>query len=124
MAAITESRLLNRMKEMGVEVEETLSRFVDNDEIYIKFITRFPNEDRMKLIWESFETGTMDDKIHTTHKLKGVSGNLGMNKISGQCNKILDLLRDNADVDYKPMLEQLDKDYYIMCDEILKIVNA
>ena len=119
MAAITESKLLKKMKEMGVDVEGTLSRFVNNDEIYIKFIIRFPNEDRMRLIWNAFETGNMEEKIQTTHKLKGVSSNLGMTNISEQCKTILDYLNQNADIDYKKLLEQLDKDYYIMCNEIL-----
>lgn len=114
----TDNRLFNSLKPHDVDIDGTLSRFVDNDDLYTKFLARFPDEDRMQLIYDAFQSNNKEDIIQTVHKLKGVSGNLGMKNISEQCSYILKLVHSDSCSDYTPLLKKLEEDYYRICNTI------
>lgn len=81
-------KLLDELKKAGVDVDGTVSRFMDNAEIYIKFLKRFPDEDRFTPVKEAAAEKDFDKLNQTAHKLKGVSANLGMTALSEAAHKI------------------------------------
>ena len=75
--------LFDALREIGVEVDKTLSRFGDDSsEIYIRFLKRFPDEDRITPIKDAVSENDLEKLSQTAHKLKGVSANLGMTALS------------------------------------------
>ena len=117
---ITKNKLFSALKDLGVDIEGTLSRFVDDDEIYTKFLARFPDEDRMTPIREAAEAGDPDALMRTAHKLKGVSANLGMNSLSRKAEKIVSKLRDGVTSGFEPDIEEAAQEYELICRTILE----
>lgn len=83
-----QEKLLNELKSAGVDVDGTVSRFMDNSEIYIKFLKRFPDEDRFTPVKEAIAEKDFDKLNKTAHKLKGVSANLGMTALSEAAHSV------------------------------------
>lgn len=81
-------KLLDDLKRIGVDVDGTVSRFMDNSDIYIKFLKRFPDEDRFTPVKAAAAENDFDKLNRTAHKLKGVSANLGMTALSEAAHKI------------------------------------
>lgn len=106
--------LFAALKEIGVEVDKTLSRFGDDSsEIYAKFLKRFPDEDRITPIKDAVSENDLEKLSQTAHKLKGVSANLGMTALS-EAARTLELKAKNgsaegADEDIK-LIEKLNRE--------------
>ena len=91
----TQHNLLNALREIGVDVDGTISRFMNNSEIYIKFLARFPDEDRITPINDAVANHDYEKLLSAAHKLKGVSANLGMNELSSKAAEIVTKVRHN-----------------------------
>ncbi|MCM1023311.1 MAG: Hpt domain-containing protein [Prevotella sp.] len=82
------SSLFAELKKIGVEVDRTISRFMDNSEIYVTFLKRFPDEDRISPIKEAISEKDFEKLSQSAHKLKGVTANLGMTGLSETAHSI------------------------------------
>lgn len=91
----TQNNLLTALKEIGVDVDGTISRFMNNSEIYVKFLSRFPDEDRITPIHKAIAEHDYDALLAAAHKLKGVSANLGMTALSSKAAEIVTKVRHN-----------------------------
>lgn len=85
---ISNNKLFSALKNIGVDVEGTISRFADNDELYMKFLIRYPEEDKCAPIWEAFSNRDYSSLSKAAHKLKGVSINLGMTTLAEKAEKV------------------------------------
>lgn len=91
----TQNNLLNALREIGVDVDGTISRFMNNSEIYVKFLARFPDEDRITPIHEAIAEKDYEKLLSAAHKLKGVTANLGMTELSAKAGEIVTKVRHN-----------------------------
>lgn len=89
-----QNNLLNALREIGVDVDGTISRFMNNSEIYVKFLARFPDEDRVTPIHEAVAAKDYDKLLAAAHKMKGVTANLGMNQLSAKAAEIVTKVRN------------------------------
>ena len=117
---IAANKLFSALKALGVDIEGTLSRFVDDDVIYTKFIARFPDEDRITPIREAAEASDSDALMRTAHKLKGVSANLGMNTLSQKAEKIVSKVRNGVTDGFESDIEDAAQEYDLICKTILE----
>lgn len=117
---ITTNKLFAALKDLGVDIEGTLSRFVDDDEIYTKFLARFPDEDRITPVREAAETADPDALMRAAHKLKGVTANLGMNALSQKAEKIVSKLRNGVTNGFEADIDEAAKEYELICRTILE----
>lgn len=78
----SQNDLFTALKKLNVDVDKTISRFMDNSELYITFLKRFPDEDRISPIKDAISNNNLDALLQTSHKLKGVTANLGMRDLS------------------------------------------
>ena len=113
-----QNKLFSALKELGVDVEGTISRFVDDDEIYTKFLLRFPDEDRITPVREAIKAGDNDALMRSAHKLKGVSANLGMNSLSEKAERIVSKLRNNVYDGFEEDLKAAEEEYDLICRTI------
>ena len=117
---ITQNKLFSELKNLGVDIEGTISRFVDDDEIYTKFLARFPDEDRITPVREAAEAGDLDALMRTAHKLKGVTANLGMNALSQKAEKIVSKVRNGVTDGFEEDIEEAAQEYELICKTILE----
>lgn len=115
---VTKNKLFSALKDIGVDIEGTLSRFVDDDEIYTKFLSRFPDEDRITPVKEAIEAKDYDALMRSAHKLKGVSANLGMNSLSQKAERIVSKMRNNIYEGFEEDAAEAEKEYDLICRTI------
>lgn len=109
------SKLLEALKEIGVEVDKTISRFMDNSEIYITFLKRFPDEDRIAPVKDAVSERDFEKLSQTAHKLKGVSANLGMTELSESARCLELQAKEKSDENIEDNLKLTEKLYMEMC---------
>jgi HPt (histidine-containing phosphotransfer) domain-containing protein len=112
------NRLFDALRALKVDVDGTLSRFVDNDELYMTFLRRYPNDGLLDPVMQSFADRDGDAMVKTLHKMKGVSINLGINHIAEQCEDITAAIRSGSGVDLEPMFAALKSDFIKVCETI------
>lgn len=115
---IEQNKLFSALKELGVDVEGTVSRFVDNDAIYTKFLLRFPDEDRITPVKEAAEANDPDALMRAAHKLKGVSANLGMNALSQKAERIVVKIRNGETSGFEEDVAETEAEYELICKTI------
>ena len=111
-----ENKLFDSLKELGVDIEGTISRFMDDDVIYTKFLSRFPDEDRITPIKEAAAAGDNGALLSTAHKLKGVSANLGMGALSAKAERIVSKLRNNISEGLDEDIAETEREYDIILE--------
>lgn len=62
----------------GVNVEETLRRFMNNEMLMIKFLRKFVDDENMNKLRTLIADKHYNEVLPVAHTLKGVSGNLGL----------------------------------------------
>lgn len=111
-------KLFTSLSELGVDTDGTISRFVGNEDIYVKFLTGYIAEERMPDIYAALAEKNTDELIMKTHKLKGVSGNLGMTEIYELAEKAISLLRSGTYEGVEELLKRTEDIYNRICDAI------
>lgn len=81
------------LRDAGVDIEGSVRRFAGNAALYEKFLLRFPGDPNFAAASEALESENWEGLLQAVHTLKGVSGNLGLNKIFELCAQMVTLLR-------------------------------
>jgi HPt (histidine-containing phosphotransfer) domain-containing protein len=85
--------MLEKLKEAGVDTEGALRRFVGNAKLYCQFLSDFPNDENFSLILPALEKQDFEGALTAVHTLKGVSGNLGLNRLFAASSNMVALIR-------------------------------
>lgn len=115
---ISGNKLFKELKELAVDIEGTLSRFCENDELYMKFLLRFPDEDRITPIKEAISEQDYEKLLQAAHKLKGTSANLGMNSLAEKAEKIVKKVRNKDHTGFEADAADVEKEYNLVCSAI------
>lgn len=110
---------LEKLRAFGVDVNGTLERFIGNEELFIKFILRFPNDEKLIRLRAAIEAKDYEEALTISHSLKGETGNLGINPLYKTFSQMVDDIRAET---YTRLEEQYDTaiEYY---REICKIIK-
>ncbi len=111
-----------KLEEAGINVEEALGRFMNNEGLMMKFLLRFPQDKNYPQLQEAMAAGDAEAGYRAAHTLKGVVGNLSMTRLFAVSSVVSDALRggDLAQAEAKmPELEQA----YRQVMEILKEIG-
>ncbi len=100
-----------QMEENGADVETTLKRFMGKEELYLKFIMKFQDDNNLEALLSSLDAQDYEGVFHSAHTLKGVAGNLGLNPVYDGASQICELLRGKQpqDVDVDKLSELKDR---------------
>ena len=114
----TQNNLLTALKEIGIDIDGTVSRFMNNSEIYIKFLARFPDEDRITPIYEAVSEKDYEKLLSAAHKLKGVAANLGMTALSAKAAEIVTKVRNDIYDGFEEDAAEIERLSNQVCDVI------
>lgn len=119
-----DEKFRKQMEENGADVETALKRFLGKEELYIKFIKKFRDNNNLESLHENYENGNYEEVFENAHSLKGVAGNLGLDPIYDVSSKMCDLLRgkQSAEVDVdklKDLMGELEE----VCQRFLRIIE-
>ena len=111
---------LNELKSIGIDVDSTLERFMNNEGLYKKFLLKFPNDNNIDILMEQIKNKDYSVAATTAHTLKGVTGNLGLTplyeKVTGIVNDLRNGVYDNLEEDCECVVNR----YKEFCDVLEK----
>lgn len=91
----------NKLEENGADVNATLRRFMGNENMYLKFLKKFPGDQNYQNLGTNLEAGNYEEAFRCAHTLKGVAANLGLLPVQTVVSGLVEELRNkkNGEVD-------------------------
>lgn len=111
------------MIEAGFDYENTVYRFLGNEQMYHKFLKKLLEDTCFAEILEGIARKSASDVFSAAHTLKGVAANLGITPVQQLSSQITEATRDKADADVdfaqiESMATELEKIYQRSCELI------
>lgn len=78
----------------GINVDEALGRFLGNETLMMKFLLLFPGDETFSSLRQAMERSDTAGAFQAAHTLKGVVGNLSMERLYGRTCDLVEDLRD------------------------------
>lgn len=92
---------------LGMDLDQTLARFVGNEGLLFRFLKRFPDDKTFGQLEAAMASGDTTDGFHQAHTLKGVAGNLGLGNLFDAVTPLVETLRADdmakAKIEYPPV---------------------
>ena len=117
-----QDKLFEALRKLGVDVDGTISRFMNNSDIYYRFLSRFPDEDRITPIKEALEAKDYEKLLQAAHKLKGVSANLGMTALAASAERIVSKVRSNIYEGFEEDVAEAEAASNLICKTIKELL--
>ncbi|RDY31804.1 hypothetical protein [Lachnotalea glycerini] len=70
-----------QLVEIGIEVKNTLERFMNREDLYEKFLVKFLDDKNFILLKKNLEIKNYEEAFINAHTLKGVTANLGLRSL-------------------------------------------
>lgn len=82
-----------RLSAAGVNVDSALARFMNNASLMEKFLRRFPTDPNYENLCRALKQGDVEAAFTAAHTLKGVSGNLSLERLFAATCDVVEALR-------------------------------
>lgn len=107
-----------KLESLGVDISETLERFVGNEALYFRCLSKFKDDRNYSIMKEAIAENDSQKAFDGAHALKGVSANLGLNHLYGEVKEITEIFRASSmDYDCENLL-RIDDEYNRALDTI------
>lgn len=112
-------RYITEYNRLGVNLEETMERFMDSEEMYVRFLKKFLSDKNYDKYLKAAEAKNVEDAFEAMHALKGVTANLGLGKLYEEVRPMVEVYRSGK-LDVDP--DNLDRfiKYYAEAIEIIE----
>ena len=94
---------LDKMKELGIDPKEGLTRCMNNEVFFFKMISMAISNEYFETLGKALEENDLDTAFEAAHALKGVIGNLALAPIYNPLSEMTELLRARKPADYISM---------------------
>ena len=98
---------INDLKAYGANLEEGLSRCMNNESFYLRLVKMIPGDANFQKLYDAIGSGDLDAAFEAAHALKGSTTNLALTPVSAPVVEITELLRTRAQTDYKTLINQI-----------------
>lgn len=88
--------MLNELNKLGVNTEDGIFRFMNNEELYKRMLVSFAEMVRKSRVTADFDDADYDKEIEKIHALKGAAGNLSVEPLYAAYTEIVRLLREGS----------------------------
>lgn len=111
---------IERLSSCDVDTVTALRRFVGSTDLYGKYLCAFPQDENFARIALALERDDFEAALTAVHTLKGVSGNLGMDRLFAACSETVVFLRKQQHEQAKQSYDALKTAYDDICDAITR----
>lgn len=105
--------MTKELKEMGCDMEETMERFMDDEEFYVECFRKFVEDKELESLGDLMISRDLEESFTRAHTLKGTLGNLGLIPLFDQMVVIVEFLRKgdmlHALQKYQPLMEEWER---------------
>ncbi len=107
--------LKDRLEAYGCDVEGTLQRCMNREELYISLLNEFPNDTSFSEIMEAYRSNNIEDLYKGVHSLKGVSGTLGFVSLYEICREMCEMFRTGKSKEALKLIDRMIEVYEDLC---------
>lgn len=104
------------LHELAVDIPSTLARLNNNAMLFEQVILKFIEDQKIRELGQAIQEWKTEIAEQIAHTMKGVSGNLGMDGLSGYCNELVQSIRAGK-------REVAEAKYLLLENEYQRIVN-
>lgn len=109
---------IESLRKYGANVDEGLTRCMNNEEFYIKLVTKSVKDPAFDDLKAAVGANDLDGAFDAAHRLKGAFGNLALTPICEPVNEMVELLRSKSEADYNLYLEEIEAKRKLLEDMI------
>lgn len=102
----------------GTDLDSTLDRFMNNEDLYEKFLVKFLEDKNFAELKKNLELKNYEEAFVNAHTLKGVSANLGLDSVYNVLIPMVEELRNNSYTENNYEFKLLEENYNELCDII------
>ena len=113
-----DAKIKEQLQEAGIDAESVKQRFMGNEMLVEKFMKKFPADQNFTKLKESLEAGDVKEAFTAAHTLKGVCGNLSMNRLFQVVDRQVELLRSGDLEGAKLLHPEVEKEY----DTVIRVL--
>ena len=112
--------LKSELTAVGVDYDSALERFMGKENLYQKFLIKFLDDKNFQSLGKALKDKDIEEAFKCAHTIKGLSGNLGLNKLSDSVVPLVEALRAGNLKGTDDMFAELKKVYEDICGVICK----
>lgn len=105
----------------GVNMEGAMKRLMNNEGLYERLLVKFQSDGNYAGLQKALEEERYEDAFHCAHTLKGVAGNLGMDKLMNADIVVVEKLRAGNYDGVKQDMEAVKEAYEQLMEIIQKM---
>ncbi|MCR5509525.1 MAG: hypothetical protein K6F54_01010 [Lachnospiraceae bacterium] len=98
---------LDELRIFGADVDDGLARCMNNEEFYLKMVDKCLADPKFAELGGVLSAGDLDMAYEISHALKGTVSNLSLTPLRSEIEKLTDLLRNRAQIDYNELYEAI-----------------
>ncbi len=98
--------LFEELAELGVDIEDATTRFMNNSALFEKMLKKLPKVVDDAEVIPFIESGDYETAFSNAHTLKGVMGNLSITPLYKCYSEALNLFREGNNTAAKELIEQ------------------
>lgn len=102
----------------GVDTEAALRRLGGNSMLYEKILIKFLDDQSFSEIGPALSQNDFETALKAAHTLKGVSANLGMDRLAEACAQVVNQIRAKKPEEAKTAYPELEEAYYAVCEAL------
>lgn len=107
-----------RLEACGVDVDGAVRRLMNKEDLYERLLRRFPEDESYGQLEAACREGRTEDAFHAAHTLKGVAGNLGLNRLMEADSVLVELLRNGVSDGVDEAMRAVEESYRETVDAI------
>ena len=97
---------IEKLKIFGADTEDGLKRCMNMEDFYLGLVQSVLDDTKLTELQKAIDDGNLDTAFELAHALKGVYANLSLTPLYEPVSQMTELLRNRAQADYSPFLEQ------------------
>lgn len=106
--------------DMGFDLDDALKRFVSNEALYEKFLVRFSTDPNYSILVDSVNNCNKDEAFKAAHTLKGVCGNLSINRLLELVSRQVEYFRADQWDEGAAMMNDITEEY----NKTVKVIDS
>lgn len=114
------SPLITSLEEYGVNLSETMERFLNDEKFYVKCLKMMIADPQFGQLGAALQIPDYDQAFRLTHALKGVVSNMGLEPLHMAIHEMVESLRcqeySQLDAQYQVIMSQYEKVCALLAD--------
>lgn len=91
---------IEKLRDMGCDVEEAMERFLDDEEFYLECVGKVLCDEQFDKLKTALENEQTQDGFDCAHTLKGLAANVGLVSLEEKLSAIVEPLRAGKEEDF------------------------